>query len=947
MFCMNCGAKLSDTAKFCGCCGAKVEPLDIPVSADPAQATQPAKPVQLAKSDSPAQSPAAATTAATPVTNGAPSFIPNEVNSRAGSFGSDFADRSAATITQTSDPMQSAQPIFSPQSADGIQPVRYSAEIPPAAPATDLSQPAKKKSRLIPGLCIAAGAVVVLGGASAVFYNCNKPLVSKLIMGDAGYAHSVTMNALSAATESSEMMTTLAQQSMSAGLIAAQSTPDTGIISSSSGDGAIDPDIGYPMEEQLGKALELAAWQINHATGTRGVSADLAVKIEPSPDLLSAIKDSGYSDEEFAQVEKLLNKFDFGMKISEKDSGDALEYSADISAYGGSIGNAQLRYEEDGTATLVFPGMSSTGFTAQLPAHSMTESAPTVQFDFQKFENAISDGLKDAFKDFEIKCENGTTGLGTLKFTGMTVQINLDKDDLCKIAMVVIDAARSDEDLISYLSSFDESMTAEKLTEGFASIADEIENWRVGDDSAAAQIVYYINGDNTLAGADFTVFGYEENNAKLRFLSEGNNFEMLAAENGDVMFQAHAVSDSATSGSVTVSFVNESYDGQKDDVVFTVNYSGLGTANVFGMPVPTGNFKMDFSAEDTRRFIEDEMNMDIPEEIISTVGDSSVVLNVAPNGSGIEYSLTASADGLGSFTYSAGIDEVSGDVAPKPGSEYKLVNYDDISEDDVTAFTDDILSYYAELSETNTLVNVVYSTLTTANDILGDDNSDYNYGPISDDDYDFGDYDDYDDYDDYGDYDDYYWDEEWENPTPTVITDADITAANTLAQRMKNNCTVYLAKMDAQGTAPNADALDIYVFAWSKDAWQTYVNTIDDSDLTGYQEDFPLWTDGKDHWGIIREIDSEYVYDPDDDNFTDYVSTLMPDVESGYFDILIQNGKVIGVSFVSDFYAITSLPAVENFQRGSWDFYNSDRAGVANGIVVGTAPVLELESSAE
>ena len=25
MFCMNCGAQLSDTAKFCGSCGTKVE----------------------------------------------------------------------------------------------------------------------------------------------------------------------------------------------------------------------------------------------------------------------------------------------------------------------------------------------------------------------------------------------------------------------------------------------------------------------------------------------------------------------------------------------------------------------------------------------------------------------------------------------------------------------------------------------------------------------------------------------------------------------------------------------------------------------------------------------------------------------------------------------------------------------------------------------------------
>ena len=31
MFCMNCGAQLSDTAKFCGSCGTKVELPDLGV----------------------------------------------------------------------------------------------------------------------------------------------------------------------------------------------------------------------------------------------------------------------------------------------------------------------------------------------------------------------------------------------------------------------------------------------------------------------------------------------------------------------------------------------------------------------------------------------------------------------------------------------------------------------------------------------------------------------------------------------------------------------------------------------------------------------------------------------------------------------------------------------------------------------------------------------------
>lgn len=923
---MNCGAKLSDTAKFCGSCGAKVEPLDVPasapadVSANPVQTMQTANtvpsaqtnPVHLGKAELPAQS---------TVTNGAPSFIPSEVDSHAdssensGSFGS-FASR---------------QPFTAPQNGEEIQPVRYSAEIPPV---TSIAAP-KKKNRLIPGLCIAAGAVVVLGGAGAVFYNCNKPLVSKLLMGDAGYAHSVTMNALSAVSENSEMITNLTRQSMSAGIMAAESA---GVLKDSvaNGDGsdgsfgAIDEDFGQSMESTIGKALEYAAWQINHATGTRGVTADFSMKAELSPNVTEAAK-AEFSTEEYAEIEKILNNLDFGMTISEKDSGGALEYSADISACGGSIGNAQLRYEEDGTATLILPGMSATGFTAQLPAHSMTENAPEVSFDFSKLYGSISSGMKDAFKDFEIKCENGTTELGTLKFSGMTVQMDLDKDDLCNIALVVINAARNDEGLTAYLTSVDDSMTAEKLAEGFDMLAEELEEWRVGSNEASAQIVYYINSDNTLAGADFTVFGSNDRNVQLRCLTQGNNAELLAAEDGEAVFQAHVVSDSATSGSATASFVNESYDGSREEVSFTVNYSDLGTANVFGMPVRTGTFAMNFPAEDTRRFIDEEMNLDIPDEIIGNVGGSDLVLNIAPNGSGLKVSFTASAEGLGTLTYSAGVSEASGDVAPKSGSEYKLVNIEDISEDDITAFSSDLEKYYSALAESNPLVNAVISLQNT---IGNAPDSDYGFDMDYEDDYDWD--------------DDYYWDDdEWDySDTAAEITDADITAANATAQRMKNYCTTYLTMMDAQKLTPGAKSAEIIIFAWGDEEWKTYVNGYDNSDFTGYQY-ISNWSDGKDHWGATPFLEDDVpAHGPDENNFTDYVSKLMPDVDDGCFLIIIQDGSVLGVTYITDYYSADILPpSAEDYQYGSWDFGGSDRAGVVNGSVVGTAPVLALESS--
>ena len=60
MFCMNCGAQLSDTAKFCGSCGTKVElpNLGVPTAAAasvPANNSAPAETAQPAQSAQPSQ----------------------------------------------------------------------------------------------------------------------------------------------------------------------------------------------------------------------------------------------------------------------------------------------------------------------------------------------------------------------------------------------------------------------------------------------------------------------------------------------------------------------------------------------------------------------------------------------------------------------------------------------------------------------------------------------------------------------------------------------------------------------------------------------------------------------------------------------------------------------------------------------------------------------------
>ena len=907
MFCMNCGAQLSDTAKFCGSCGTKVELPDLGVpaaaaasvpannsapaeTAQPAQSAQPpqaAQTINLSKQASPAQ------------TSGIPAV--NAVSAQ---------------------PMQQ---FNAAQSAQDIQPMRYSAEVPTVAPAV---QPVRKKNRLIPGLCIAAGAVVVLGGAGAAFCHFNKPLVSKLIMGDAGYAHSVTMNALSGISENSEVISNAVQQSVSAGLLAAQSGAE--LSGSDITDGTLDDSFGVFDEEMIGKALEMAAWQINHATGTRGVTSELGIRAEFEQAFIDALMaQENYSEQEYDQIVNILNNIDLTLSFSEKDSGGALEYAVDVRTPNGSLGNAQLRYEEDGTASLIFPGMSSTGFSTKLAPHSMNENSAAASFDFGKFYGNVSSSLKEAFKDFEIKCENGTTELGTLTFSGMTVQIDLDKTDLCSIAMVVIDAARGDDSLIAYLSSLDDSMTEQEIADAFNDLAKQVGEFRTDSSQASAQIKYYINSDNTLAGADFTVYGSGDNTAQFRFLTAGNETQMNASENGDMLFQARVLSESATSGSVTATVTNTTYDGQKEDISFQVDYRDLGTANVFGLPVTTGTFTMNISAEDTRKFLEDEMDM--PSEMAGSAGSSELSLTIAPKGKGVGCTVEMNAQNIGGLTYYISVDEASGEVAPKPGSEYKLLDIENASSDEISALGEDITKYYSELSLKDPLVNAVYSLV----DASGSSNGDY------DDSFDWDDEQDYNGGS--SDWDDSDWN--FEQETPGEVTEADIISANTTAQRMRQNCMSFLTVMGAMQAAPDCGSAEVILFV-SDGEWASYVSSYSDSEFSRFQDESG-WTDGKEHWGMEwYDDDDQLMYAPDENNLTAYAAKVMPDVKEGIFILYIQDGNVLGSVFVND-YSAFSVPMSRHFQSGSWNFDGSDRAGVANGYVVGTSPTLALDSDAD
>ena len=354
---------------------------------------------------------------------------------------------------------------------------------------------------------------------------------------------------------------------------------------------------------------------------------------------------------------------------------------------------------------------------------------------------------------------------------------------------------------------------------------------------------------------------------------------------------------------------------------------------------------MNISAEDTRKFLEDEMDM--PSEMAGSAGSSELSLTIAPKGKGVGCTVEMNAQNIGGLTYYISVDEASGEIAPKPGSEYKLLDIENASSDEISALGEDITKYYSELSLKDPLVNAVYSLV----DASGSSNGDYDDSFSWDDDdslgWDDDDSFDWDDEQDYNggssDWDDIDWN--FEQETPGEVTEADIISANTTAQRMRQNCMSFLTLMDAMQAAPDCGSAEVILFV-SDGEWESYVSSYSDSDFSRFQDESG-WTDGKEHWGMEwYDDDDQLMFAPDENNLTAYAAKVMPDVKEGIFILYIQDGNVLGSVFVND-YSAFSVPMSRHFQSGSWNFDGSDRAGVANGYVVGTSPTLALDSDAD
>ena len=578
------------------------------------------------------------------------------------------------------------------------QPVRYTAE--PAQAASP-----KKRSRLISGLCIAAGAAVILGGTGAVVYHMNKASINRMIMGDANYAYSIAMQAASSVNVPAEKLDTVFTGAVKAGENTSAAVNMAEYAAEAPNDAMISNDSVDSGLAEVGKALEFGAQYINEFTGLSGAEVNISGSLELSDSLKQMI--AGSSGVDGAVIDEFVEGLNSTtLTAAEKDSG-AYEYAWKLSSGGEIIIDQQIRYEKDGALTVVFPSVSGTGLTANLPAATGGDIKTQLpKPDLTKLYSKLSSGVQERFQTYYIQCVASETVVGDLSFRGLTVEITLSKEDIAGLIEMTADSLTGDKELETYFEALGGS-----LDDTVAALRTGAEDLRQSKTDLTAMLTFYVNTDNTIAGGRLNISA-EGNELELAELSGGNNAEMTFCVNGDEYFAFCVCGTSDTAGRAELDMTgminkefltrSEAEASVSGKYVLYIDYTDAGSAEIFGMPVSTGTYVLSMSSGLA------ELISSGDDSLKQTLENSTLTFSQMPQGKGVvcKYGINVSGYGKGELVIS--VDEPKGEVAPKSGSSYKLIDMETASEENMSGLTEDFMKHFEKLTENNKLVKSIY-----------------------------------------------------------------------------------------------------------------------------------------------------------------------------------------------------------------------------------------------
>lgn len=169
---------------------------------------------------------------------------------------------------------------------------------------------------------------------------------------------------------------------------------------------------------------------------------------------------------------------------------------------------------------------------------------------------------------------------------------------------------------------------------------------------------------------------------------------------------------------------------------------------------------------------------------------------------------------------------------------------------------------------------------------------------------------------------------------PTLIgavADSRIASGNQAAKLARDRATEFLTKMSANKCSYLGGEQTIVITA-ENTVWKL-------SGGNGGSD----WQDGENHWTTVAQVRAPDVNLDTATEFLSYMAACLHSINTGYFEIHIKNGIVIGVAVVPEGHdPASAMPTSEDFINGEFGFGGSDKAGIVDNVVVGTSPVLIL-----
>lgn len=673
MFCEKCGAQLGAGMKFCTVCGAPVG-VSEPEQGAPAPVNNGGTGAvndlmnsyyRAAQGTQPSAAPASA-----PVQQGAPvqgAAFPQGAQPQGYPNG--------APVQNTGIPAQGANPYQGIPQQPGVMPEAYSAYPQAVKP---IKKPGKFR-KFLPAACIAGG-VVVLAGTGLIVYNCNKAFFTHSALGDAGYAHEMVIGTLTSGKTGEILNKSL---NAAGNMMSAQSAINRLYYDSGY-------DTYYNYKDTL--ALEYYSQILQSYIGTSGVQMTVSADVQLNSDGKDAIESLVGSSVDIDEILKSISDLKF--TAAEKVENDTIEGAASLTIGSDTIAAAQVRYEKDGTYTVILPGISDIGIKGELPTLDMDSrtSGTVSSYNFSALEQKIKQKTRPLFENYKYKYTTGSDLVRGVEFDGMKVEITLNVADAYELYNVVLEVMKNDSSFVRYMSQIS-GTDADDFISGIEYIIEnnnsEIEYYNeYYDGGDEYRITAYMNNNNTLAGV-----GIKMDDVNTIFISNGKDAAFSYKEGDTEYVRFNAEGKSASEGTAKLVITDRYYSNVQ---TYTVDYKNFGMMTAFGMPCIKGDFEMSF---------DDGELYDISSDF-GRIGGAKLLLSISPNGQGMKISFGVSSDDYGKVMLNIDYD-AAGTVAPKPGNNYKL--YDPTDSDMLSEINSDLMDHIGKLAEKYAIIDSIYT----------------------------------------------------------------------------------------------------------------------------------------------------------------------------------------------------------------------------------------------